>query len=81
MGMLVIIKDWGVFQCKKIHGMELGTDKILEENFVQSRDWEINSPFSRTPTSNTRPNIHWSCLLRRHIMFITCRVTVILKSA
>jgi hypothetical protein len=35
MGMLVIIKDWGVFQDKK-NGMELSTGKILEENLVQS---------------------------------------------
>ena len=36
MGMLVIVKDWGVFQDKKINGMELSTGKILEENLVQS---------------------------------------------
>ena len=33
MGMLVIIKDWGVFQDKK---MELTTGKVLEENLVLS---------------------------------------------
>ena len=36
MGMLVIIKDWGVFQDKKRNVMELSTGKILEENLVQS---------------------------------------------
>jgi hypothetical protein len=34
MGMLAIIKDWGVFQDKKIYGLELSTGKILEENLV-----------------------------------------------
>jgi hypothetical protein len=36
MGMLVIVKDWGIFQDKKINGMELSTGKILEEQLVQS---------------------------------------------
>ena len=36
MDMLEIIKDWGVFQDKKINVMELSTGKILEENLVQS---------------------------------------------
>ena len=36
MGMLVIFKDWGVYQDKKINRMELSTGKILEENLVQS---------------------------------------------
>ena len=36
MGILVIIKYWGVFQDKKINGMELSTGKIVEENLVQS---------------------------------------------
>ena len=36
MGMLVIVKDWGVFQDKKRNRMELSTGKILEENLVQS---------------------------------------------
>jgi hypothetical protein len=36
MGMLVIVKDWGDFQDKKITKMELSTGKILEENLVQS---------------------------------------------
>jgi transcriptional regulator of NAD metabolism len=36
MGMLAIVKDWGVFQDKKINIMELSTGKILEENLVQS---------------------------------------------
>jgi hypothetical protein len=35
MGMLVIIKDCGVFQDKK-NGMALSTGKILEDNLVQS---------------------------------------------
>jgi hypothetical protein len=34
--MLVIIKDWGVFQDKKINGMEARTGKILLEDRVQS---------------------------------------------
>jgi hypothetical protein len=46
MGMLVIIKDWGVSGFKK-KGMELSTGKILEETLVQSA---LNSPFSRTIT-------------------------------
>ena len=36
MGTLVIVKNWGVFQDKKINGMELKTGKIIEENLVQS---------------------------------------------
>jgi hypothetical protein len=32
--MLVIVKDWGVFQDKT--GMELSKSKILERNLVQS---------------------------------------------
>ena len=36
MGMLVIVKDWGVFRLTKINGMEFNTDKILEETLVQS---------------------------------------------
>jgi hypothetical protein len=36
MGMLVIVKDWGVFPDKKRNGMELNTGKILEENLVHS---------------------------------------------
>ena len=36
MGMLVIIKDWGVFQDKKMNGMEESPGKILEENLVHS---------------------------------------------
>ena len=36
MGMLVIVKYWGVFQDKKRNRMELSTGKILEENLVQS---------------------------------------------
>ena len=36
MGMLEIVKDWGVFQDKKITVMELSTGKTLEENLVQS---------------------------------------------
>jgi hypothetical protein len=36
MGILVIIKNWGVFQDKKINGMELSTGINLEENLVQS---------------------------------------------
>ena len=36
MVLLVIFKDWGVFQSKKMNGMELSTGKILEENLVQS---------------------------------------------
>jgi hypothetical protein len=35
MGMLVIVKEWGVFQDKK-ETIELSTGKILEENLVQS---------------------------------------------
>ena len=35
MGMLVIVKDWGVFR-KKINRMEPSTGNILEENLVQS---------------------------------------------
>jgi hypothetical protein len=34
--MLVIIKDWLVFQDKNINGIELSTCRILEENLVQS---------------------------------------------
>ena len=34
MGMLVIVKDWGVFRIK-INVIELSTGKILEENMVQ----------------------------------------------
>jgi hypothetical protein len=34
--MLVIVKDWGVFQDKKRNLLELSTDKILQENLVQS---------------------------------------------
>ena len=36
MGMLVISKNWGVFQDRKRNGMEPSTAKILEENLVQS---------------------------------------------
>ena len=36
MGMLAAIKNWGVFQDKKLNRMELSTGKILEENLVQS---------------------------------------------
>ena len=36
MGILVIVKDGGVFQDKKINRMELSTGKILEENLVQT---------------------------------------------
>jgi hypothetical protein len=50
MGMLVIAKDWGVFQDKnKWNGAK--HRQIIEENLIQSvstRHWEINSPFSRT---------------------------------
>ena len=61
MGMLVIVKDWGVFQDKNIHGMEQSTGKILEGNMVQSafhQHWVTNSSFSRTITYNTRTNLH-----------------------
>ena len=34
--MLVIVKDWGVFQDPKENGMDLSTGKILEGNLVQS---------------------------------------------
>ena len=34
--MLVIVKDWGVFQDTKINGMELSTGNVLDENLVQS---------------------------------------------
>ena len=44
MGMLVIIKDWGVFQYKKINRLELS--KILEENLVQSAFHHTPSWFS-----------------------------------
>jgi hypothetical protein len=36
MGMLVIVKDWGVCQDKKRNRIELSTGKILQENLVQS---------------------------------------------
>ena len=36
MGILVIVKDWGVFQDKKTNRMELSADKTLEANLVQS---------------------------------------------
>ena len=36
MGMLVIVKARGVFQDKKINGVELSIGIILEENLVQS---------------------------------------------
>jgi hypothetical protein len=36
MGMLVIVKGWGVFQDKKINGMELRTVKIIKENLIRS---------------------------------------------
>jgi hypothetical protein len=36
MGMLVIVKGWGVFQDKKINGMELRTVKIIKENLIWS---------------------------------------------
>jgi hypothetical protein len=36
MGMLVIFKDWGVFQETIRNGMELNTGKILVENLVWS---------------------------------------------
>jgi hypothetical protein len=62
MGMLVMVKDWGGFQDKKRKGMELSTGKILEENLVPLDTGRLNSPFSRTITYNTRPNLYWSCL-------------------
>ena len=36
MGMLVIVKDWGIFQDIFFYWMELSTGKILEENLLQS---------------------------------------------
>jgi hypothetical protein len=36
MGMLVIVKDWGIFQNDKINGMEINTGKMLGGNLVQS---------------------------------------------
>jgi hypothetical protein len=36
MCILVIVKDWEVFQDKKNNGMELSTGKILEVNLVPS---------------------------------------------
>ena len=36
MGMFIIVKDWGVFQDKKINIMELSTGKILDENLFHS---------------------------------------------
>ena len=49
MGILVIVKDSGVFQDKRISGIELSTGKILEQNLVQSafHQTEMNSSFSR----------------------------------
>ena len=53
MGMLVIVKNWGVFQGKKNNGMELSTGKILEEHLVQSAFQQTlgyKFTFSRTIT-------------------------------
>jgi hypothetical protein len=59
MGMLVIVKYWGVFQDKKRNATVLSTVKTLEENWfiwLSTRHWEINSPFSRTITRKHKAN-------------------------
>ena len=53
MGMLVVIKDWVIFQDKKRNRMELSEGRILEENqinLLSTRRWEINTRFHRTIT-------------------------------
>ena len=50
MGMLVIVKNWRVFQDKKINGMELSTGKILEESLIQSGFHQTPDLFSKTIT-------------------------------
>ena len=74
MGMLVIVKDLGVFQDNK--EMELSTGKILEENMVQSAFQQtLGDRFTFQQDKNL--NIHWICLPRQHCIFLSGLVTVL----
>ncbi|CDQ65214.1 unnamed protein product [Oncorhynchus mykiss] len=63
MGMIVIVKDWGVFQDKAMNVMELSTCKILEENIGQM-------------LHNTRININGAVVERvKSFKFIGVHIT------
>jgi hypothetical protein len=53
MGMFDIGKDWGIFRNGLSTGKILGCFSLL-----YTRHWERNSPFSRTITYKTIPNLH-----------------------
>jgi hypothetical protein len=52
------------FTCKnKLNiAKHMQNERITWFGLLSNRYWETNSPFTRTITLNTRPNIHWSCL-------------------
>ena len=53
MGLLVIVKDWGVFQDKKNKQNGAKNRQNPRESWfslLSTRHWETNSPFSRTIT-------------------------------
>jgi hypothetical protein len=60
--MLVIFKEWGVFQDKQNKKMSLNPGKILKENLIQSAFHQtLRHEFSFQQHNNLK---HWSCLPR-----------------